>query len=150
MDGDGFISSRKIASSTALYDTDGDGQRNQTAWISATDGLLAYDKNNDGIIQDKDEISFVSYLSGAQTDLEGSRAFDSNANGLLDAGDAHWGLFRVWQDANQDGASAANKFCHAPPAANITSIAVTRDTKTLLVDGVECAAVDPAWLRQCP
>jgi Ca2+-binding RTX toxin-like protein len=129
LDGDSKISINGVDSSSALFDMDGDGKRNAVAWISANDGLLAYDKNNDGIIKDQDEISFLSYLSGAQTDLEGLRAFDSNANGLLDAGDAHWGLFRVWQDANQDGASAAGELVTLT-AAGITSIALTSDNNT--------------------
>ncbi len=40
------------------------------------DGLLTYDKDGDGTIGDGDEISFVSYVEGAQTDLEGLAYFD--------------------------------------------------------------------------
>jgi hypothetical protein len=44
-------------------------------------------------------------LEGANTDLEGLVLFDSNANGLLDSGDAQWNQFVVWQDVNRDGTS---------------------------------------------
>ncbi|WP_147272317.1 hypothetical protein, partial [Phyllobacterium salinisoli] len=38
------------------------------------------------------------------TDLEGLRhAFDSNGDNILDAWDARWSEFRVWQDADQNG-----------------------------------------------
>ncbi len=43
------------------------------------------------------------------SDLEGLQAFDSNANGFLDAEDARFGEFKVWQDRNQDGVSQADE-----------------------------------------
>ena len=89
-----------------LFDADNDGSKEQTdAWVAADDGFLAYDKDDDGLITDTDELSFVSYLEGAKTDLEGLKAFDTNDNGLLDAGDAEFDKFLVWQDLNQDGIS---------------------------------------------
>jgi hypothetical protein len=40
------------------------------------------------------------------SDLEGLRhAFDSNRDNVLDANDARWNEFRVWQDLNQNGIS---------------------------------------------
>src|SRR6185312_5961755 len=47
--------------------------------------------------------------AGAATDLEGLRSFDSNANGFFDGGDARFGDFRVWRDANQDGVSQTDE-----------------------------------------
>jgi len=51
----------------------------------------------------------VGYLPGAKTDLEGLTAFDTNNNGLFDEGDAAYGSFHVWQDANRNGVSEAGE-----------------------------------------
>lgn len=74
-------------------------------WFGPEDGVLALDRNGDGKINRLSEISFVTDLEGATTDLEGLKAFDTNNNGILDAGDAQWGAFQIWQDVNQNGRS---------------------------------------------
>ena len=104
LDGDG-VELVALEDSTAFYDIDGDGYRERVGWVSPDDGLLAYDKNGDGKISGRAELSFVDYVPGARTDLEGLRYFDSNGDGRLDAKDAEWGRFRVWRDLDQDGES---------------------------------------------
>ena len=112
--------------STAFYDIDGDGYRERMAWVSADDGLLAYDKNGDGEISGREELSFVDYVPGARTDLEGLAHFDSNGDGRLDASDAEWGRFRAWRDLDQDGESDAGEL-QTLSEAGITSIDLTSD-----------------------
>ena len=104
LDGDG-VELVALEDSTAFYDINGDGYRERMAWASADDGFLAYDKDGDGNISAHDELSFVSYVEGAQTDLEGLAHFDTNGNGQLDSGDSEWSKFRVWQDLDRDGES---------------------------------------------
>ena len=108
LDGDGaeLVS---LTGSAVQFDMDGDGDKEKTGWAAADDGFLALDRNGNGRIDDIGEISFVQDLAGATTDLEGLQAFDSNANGLFDRGDARWGAFSVWQDADQDGVSDAGE-----------------------------------------
>ena len=115
-----------LEDSTAFYDIDGDGYRERMGWVSADDGLLAYDKNGDGVISGRDELSFVDYVSGARTDLEGLTHFDSNSDGRLDASDAEWSRFRVWRDLDQDGESDAGEL-QTLAEAGITSIDLTTD-----------------------
>ena len=105
-------------------------------WAAATDGFLAYDKENlgedgHGIIRDHDELSFVSYVEGAQTDLEGLKFFDDNGpnsegDGVLDNQDSQWAKFGVWQDLDQDGETDAGEFTSLDDW-NITSISLTSD-----------------------
>lgn len=102
LDGDG-VELAALDESAAFYDINGDGYQYNLGWAHADDGLLAYDKDNDGDITDKDEISFVGYKAGARTDWEGLVHFDSNNDGILDSRDAGFAKFRVWQDADGDG-----------------------------------------------
>ncbi|WP_084324364.1 calcium-binding protein [Hyphomonas polymorpha] len=85
-----------------LFDWNGDGVKDRTGWFGASDGILALDRNGDGLFSGAHELTFVDDAPGARSDLEGLRAFDSNADGVLDASDARWSQFYVWQDANGD------------------------------------------------
>lgn len=104
LDGDG-LELTPYDGSTVTFDMDGDGIRDSTGWIGADDGLLALDRNDNGTIDDIGEISFLNDSPGALSDLEGLRAFDSDGDNFLDADDARFGEFMVWQDANHDGIS---------------------------------------------
>ncbi|WP_147821036.1 Ig-like domain-containing protein [Salidesulfovibrio onnuriiensis] len=68
----------------------------------------------------------MGYKEGAQTDLEGLTAFDTNNDGLLDANDADFGKFRVWQDLDQDGESDEGEL-KTLEEAGITSFELTSD-----------------------
>ncbi|WP_422368596.1 Ig-like domain-containing protein [Pelagibius sp.] len=109
LDGDG-VELVGLDETSAFFDITGDGYRNRLAWAAADDGILAYDKQGDGEITDADEISFVDYVDGAQTDLEGLTHFDTNSDGVLDANDAEFESFGVWQDVDQDGVSDPGEF----------------------------------------
>jgi hypothetical protein len=89
--------------SNLFADINGDGWRDQIGWVASTDALLAYDGNGDGLINQRQEVSFVDYLPGARTDLEGLAAFDTNGDGVLNADDAEWSRFGLLQDANGNG-----------------------------------------------
>lgn len=102
LDGDG-VETTELASDPVMFDMDGDGTLDRTGWAGSGDGLLALDRNRDGIVNDISEISFVGDLEGARTDLEGLAAFDSNRDGLLSAADSKFADFRVWIDGNHDG-----------------------------------------------
>ncbi|MDE0407260.1 MAG: hypothetical protein OXN81_05295, partial [Alphaproteobacteria bacterium] len=125
LDGDG-VELVPLEESTAFFDINGDGYRERMAWASADDGFLAYDKDGDGRITAHDELSFVSYVEDARTDLEGLRHFDTDGDGLLDPDDAGWAMFRVWQDLDQDGESDPGEL-RSLKEAGIESISLTSD-----------------------
>ena len=108
LDGDG-ADVVQLAQSNVEFDVDGDGQVETTAWIGPDDGILAIDRNGDGLINNMSEITFVQDSPGAMTDIEGLAAFDSNDDGVLDSNDDRWGDFVVWQDLNQDGISQSGE-----------------------------------------
>ncbi|NBW50010.1 MAG: tandem-95 repeat protein, partial [Betaproteobacteria bacterium] len=95
-----YISTRY---SKVSYDIDLDGVSDKIAWAAPGSGVLGLDLNGDHQISSASEFAFKQYVEGAQTDLEGLRAFDTNHNGQLDAGDAQWMKFGVWEDKNADG-----------------------------------------------
>ena len=133
LDGDG-VELVPLEESTAFFDINGDGYRTRMAWAAADDGFLAYDKDGDGAISAHDELSFISYVEHAATDLEGLRHFDTDGDGQLDPDDADWDMFRVWRDLDQDGESDPGEL-HTLDAAGITSIGLTSDAVKRLAAG---------------
>ena len=102
--------------SGTLYDMNGDGAAERTAWVGNGDGLLVIDLdeaggfNADGRIHLAQEVAFTHWNHGAASDLEAIRlTFDSNGNGLLDAGDQYFSNFRIWQDRDANGVSEASE-----------------------------------------
>ncbi|MES3093362.1 putative Ig domain-containing protein [Sphingomonas aerolata] len=127
LDGDG-LDLVDVAKSAVMFDQGADGSLNRTGWVGADDGLLVYDRNRNGLIDNAREISFVGDKAGATTDLEGLAGFDTNADGVLDPVDAQFAELQVWQDANQDGVSQASELKYLDQA-GITSIRLN-GTKT--------------------
>lgn len=57
LDGNGIIDIQAINGyKGAMFDHDGDGIATATSWIGGKDGLLVFDKNNDGIINSGREL----------------------------------------------------------------------------------------------
>lgn len=124
LDGDGHIDLRPLdltaTDPTLTIDWDGDGIRDQTAWIGPSDGFLAIDlgadgsAGPDGIIDQARELAFALWPENDGTsdisDLDGLRlVFDTNHDNVLDANDARWSEFRIWRDSNQNGVSDAGE-----------------------------------------
>lgn len=124
LDGDGI---ELLGRSAGIgFDWSGNGQLNQTGWVAADDGLLAYDFNGDNNVTEAMELSLKDYLPGAQTDLEGLQAFDTNKDGLFDAQDEQWQEFGVWQDANSNGITDEGEY-KSLNALGISSIGLVSD-----------------------
>ncbi len=124
LDGDG-IELVKPQDSHMFADLNGQGWRERIGWASTDDGILAFDANLDGHITDSKEISFVSYKEGAQTDLDGLAAFDSDDDGKLTAHDVRWSSFGMLRDLNKNGVQDAGEFISLDQM-GITSIGLQR------------------------
>jgi len=125
LDGDG-VEFVDLAESTAFFDIDNSGYQSHMGWVRPDDGFLAYDKDNDGAITSGDELSFIGYVEGAQTDLEGPVYFDTNQDGVFNSSDADWSKFGVWQDFDQDGTTDDGEF-HSLDVVGINAISLTSD-----------------------
>ena len=109
LDGDGIETVASNGHKGALFDHSNDGIRTATGWVSKDDGLLVYDRNGDGVVNNGSE------LFGDNTPLKnGKRAangyqalaeLDDNGDGKVDAADSAFAKLRVWRDLNQDGIS---------------------------------------------
>lgn len=103
LDGDG--AELTSAETSPGFDFLGEGVAKTMGWFTGGDALLVHDVNGNGFVDNGAEISFIHHAPGSASDLEALRVFDVNGNGWLDPGDAAYGQFRLWRDANFNGIS---------------------------------------------
>ncbi len=122
LDGDG-IETRALVNPDTLtstsgtspvyFDYDGNGTRVNTAWISPDDGLLVFDRNGNGIIDDASELfSDYTLLESGYKAANGYAALkqeDTNYDGVVNNLDANWNNLRIWKDLNTDGISQSDE-----------------------------------------
>ncbi|GAB0056714.1 hypothetical protein SIID45300_01025 [Candidatus Magnetaquicoccaceae bacterium FCR-1] len=101
LDGDGV----ELRDAAVWFDMGGPGNVQKTGWVAADDGLLAMDRNHDGVINDATELLSERMFDDAHSGMAALARFDDNLDHLLDAHDAAWSDLLVWRDANQDGFS---------------------------------------------
>ena len=106
---DGVVDTTPLANSPVWFDLDNNGFKERTAWAGKGDGLLALDLDGNGRIDHGGELfgnySLLADGSKAKNGFEALKQYDSNGNGLLDAGDERWQDFRIWQDVDHNGIS---------------------------------------------
>jgi hypothetical protein len=111
LNGDG-VQTVDMAHGTA-FDLQATGTAQATGWVDAHDGLLAIDLNHDGKINNGAELFGSStLLANGQQAADGWAAlaqYDSNADGKINAQDAAFDLFKLWQDANGNGVTDAGE-----------------------------------------
>jgi large repetitive protein len=100
LDGDG-VEFSAVAAGTSY---DFGGGLVGTAWFGQDDGLLVFDADGNARVDGAFEFEFGS---DGLTDLE---ALAAKYGDVLDANDADFGKFGVWQDANGNGVSDAGEF----------------------------------------
>ena len=92
--------------SKVRFDVDQDGRLDSVGWTKAKDDvILVLDRNGNGKVDGPSEISFLTDLAGAKSDMEGLLGLDSNHDGFLTAADASFGDFLLWSDRNKNGVS---------------------------------------------
>ena len=111
--GDG-ITTVSLEESNAFFDLDNNGFAEKTSWVGAKEGLLAYDKNGDGIINGGNELFGDRTLMKDGKTLASSgfaalAEYDDNKDGKIDSNDVIYALLRIWQDADGDGIASAGE-----------------------------------------
>lgn len=132
LDGDG-IELVNLANSTAFFDVLNTGTvAMRTGWVAADDGMLVMDMDADGLITSAAEM-FHDNNGAPLTNL---LAYDTNQNGLIDAGDTQFADFQIWQDLDQDGVSDTGELMTLAQA-NIQSISLSGTAVGTEVEGNE-------------
>jgi hypothetical protein len=120
MNGDGLMSYNQVK-----MDMNADGVLDTTAWVAAQDGVLVRDTFGDGSVRSTSQFAFARH--SGETDLQGLAAlFDTNQDKVLDAKDAQFSEFAVWQDADADGVADAGEVKHLDDL-GITEIQLNSD-----------------------
>ena len=86
------------------FDINGDGVKDQIAWTTGNDGILAYDLNGSGTIENGTELFTPNFAGGHYASgLAALASLDSNGDGLINSADTNFGKLEVWQDTNHNG-----------------------------------------------
>ena len=111
LDGDGVETT--LTTDGAYFDHDGNGFAEQTGWASSDDGLLVWDRNGDGCINDGKELfGDQTLLKNGVLATNGFQAlaeWDDNLDGKIDVNDSIWSNLKIWQDYDGDGYSAMDE-----------------------------------------
>ncbi|MBZ9745900.1 type I secretion C-terminal target domain-containing protein, partial [Mesorhizobium sp. CO1-1-7] len=95
------------------FDMNGDGTKEQIAWNTSNDGMLAVDLNHDGKIDDGTELFTPNFDGGHFASGAAALAsLDSNHDGVIDHNDAAFSSLLIWKDANANGTSDAGELSH--------------------------------------
>ncbi|MBR7003256.1 MAG: hypothetical protein IKI11_11440 [Neisseriaceae bacterium] len=113
LNGDGIKAIAQNGYYGAMFDFNANGICNATGWVSPDDGLLVFDRNGNGIIDNGTELfgDSTPLMNGSIADngFTALADLDSNQDGKITAEDSHFAQLKVWQDANSDGISQANE-----------------------------------------
>jgi VCBS repeat-containing protein len=92
------------------FDINADGHQDKIAWTAGTDGILAYDVDGNGKIDNGSEIFSPHFAGGTYIDgLAALATLDSNHDGKIDANDEAFSKLTIWQDLNHNGISDAGE-----------------------------------------
>ena len=129
LDGDG-IELTSLEDSDVYFDVDGDGFREKTGWLKSDDGLLVFDRNGDGYINDNSEL-FGNETTGGFTEL---KELDRNNDGQITAADTNFADLQVWRDLDEDGRSDVNELFSLDEL-NIVKIDAVGDSVNITNEG---------------
>jgi T1SS-143 domain-containing protein len=116
------------------FDIDADGKGDQIAWTS-DDGILAYDVDGDGVIDNGSEIFTPDFNGGKfASGVAALASLDSNGDGKIDANDDAFSKLQVWVDADNDGVSDEGELSSLSDN-GVASISLTTDQTTGEEDG---------------
>ncbi len=108
------------------FDINADGKGDQIAWTS-DDGILAYDVDGNGLIDNGSEIFTPDFNGGKfASGVAALASLDSNKDGKIDASDDAFSKLQVWVDADNDGISDDGELSSLS-ANGVASVSLTTD-----------------------
>ncbi|MFN7090500.1 MAG: Ig-like domain-containing protein, partial [Allorhizobium sp.] len=116
------------------FDIDADGKADQIAWTS-DDGILAYDVDGNGLIDNGSEIFTPDFNGGKfASGVAALASLDTNGDGVIDANDDAFSKLKIWVDANNNGISDEGELSSLFDN-GVTSISLTTDNTGGQEDG---------------
>ncbi len=107
------------------FDIDADGKADRIAWTS-DDGILAYDVDGNGLIDNGSEIFTPDFNGGKfASGVAALASLDSNGDGKIDASDEAFSKLQIWVDADNDGVSDEGELSSL--SGHVASISLTTD-----------------------
>ena len=108
LDLDGVSGAETLSKSAGIYfDHDGNKFAEQSGWVGKNDGLLVWDKNGNGQIDNGAELfgnnTVLNSGGKAANGFAALAELDANKDGKVDASDATSSQLRVFKDANSNG-----------------------------------------------
>jgi serine-aspartate repeat-containing protein C/D/E len=111
------------------FDILNNGSKQSVGWISPKDGLLAFDNNGNGKIDNGGEL-FGGNVGDGFAKLA---SFDTNKDGIVDRSDRNFSGLKIWQDSNNNGVTDAGEL-KALSAFGIKSLNVAHTTNNFQAD----------------
>ena len=135
LDGDGIETTP--ADGSVLFDHTADGTKHATGWISSDDGILVYDRNQNGLIDNGRELfgDNTIKINGelASNGFDALADFDSNDDGKISANDELYSALSIWQDLNSDGVSQPSELSSLSQA-DVASISLSSEETDFVDD----------------
>ena len=135
LDGDGVETTSVLAGTN--FDNDGNGFAEATGWVGKDDGLLVWDRNGNGKIDDGSELfgnnSRLEDGSAAQNGFAALAELDTNRDGKVDTSDAAFTQLRVWKDGDSNAIVGSGELLTLE-AAGVQSLGLTY-TQQSVTDG---------------
>lgn len=129
LDGDG-VETSSLTSNSTMFNLLGNGFKIKTAWVGKDDGLLAFDANGNGAIDNISELFGNKTTNGFAV----LATHDSNGDGVINASDVDFSQIKIWKDANSDGVTQVGEL-HSLADAGISSISLNFQNVNLLNNG---------------
>lgn len=96
----------------ALFDITADGRLDSTAWVKGGTGLLAYDRNGNGSIDDGSEL--FGDQNGSNHGFAELAGYDENKDDKINNLDPIYKSLKVYRDQNEDGKISKNELSSLP------------------------------------
>ncbi len=122
------------------FDINGDGVADHVAWTAGNDGILAYDVNGNGTIDNGNELFTPNFAGGNfASGLAALASLDSNGDGVINSADAAFAKLEVWQDSNHNGVADAGELSSLTDK-DITAINLDGTPANGTIDGQQLQA----------
>lgn len=130
LDGDG-VETISLQDSNVKFDIDGDGIKEKTGWLKGDDGFVAFDQNNNGLIDGVGELFGGLNRGDGYSKLA---QFDSNHDEVINSNDEKYNDLLVWRDINENGVSEANELASLVEM-NVQEISVKYEVVDIIQNG---------------